>query len=168
MTTATETASVHAVAGHFGAPPRCEYTCRETRLAVHAVREFSGGWNVIIDVDASDDGSRDVIHLNEVSARELARLLLDAADSENAEEGPAYDSRRDGAKTWFEREANLATAAGEMTVNLAREVDAIFHGPDHHNGTDIITAAQYEHAAQLIACKRNTCGGPNAAHDHVA
>jgi hypothetical protein len=45
-------------------------------------------------------------HLGRGRCRELARLLLDAADSENTEGGPAYENRLEGAKLWYARELN--------------------------------------------------------------
>ena len=77
-------------------------------MTVHAVRTIEGAWNVIIDQDAASDGSQDGITLNTVGARELARLLLNAADSESAEDGPAYVNRLEEAKLWYTREMNFA------------------------------------------------------------
>ena len=154
----TETGSVHAVIRHIGPSPRNEYDYWENRLTVRAVRTIEGAWNVIIDQDTASDGGRDGITLNAVGARELARLLLNAADSESAEGGPAYENRLEGAKFWFAREMELADR------RLEAEVDAILGDPEEGP----VTAAQYERAAQFIRCRRGVCNGPDTGHEHVA
>ena len=65
------------------------------------------------------------------------------------------------AREWFEREQQFAADAHELTPDLVGRISAIFTecGP---------TEEQYARAAQLIACRRNTCGGPDAGHDHIA
>jgi hypothetical protein len=89
----TETGSVHAVIRHIGPSPRNEYDYWENRLTVRAVRTIEGAWNVIIDQDTASDGGRDGITLNAVGARELARLLLNAADSESSGSRARWSSR---------------------------------------------------------------------------
>ena len=59
----------------------------------------------------------------------------------------------------------FATDAHELPLELVRDVEAILYGP---SDVDEITDDQYVRAAQLIACRRNTCGGPDAGHDHIA
>ena len=86
----TEAAGIRAAIRHIGPSPLNEYIWREDHLTVHSVRTFAGAWNVIVDQDAATDGSQDGITLDTAGARELARLLLDAADSESAADGPAY------------------------------------------------------------------------------
>jgi hypothetical protein len=68
-------------------------------------------------------------------------------------------------KQVYEREVRFAKDARELPLRLVREVEAILYGP---SDVDEITDDQYARAAQLIACRRNTCGGPNEAHEHVA
>ena len=64
-------------------------------------------------------------------------------------------------RDWYIREVAFAVDADEMTAELEAELDAI-------TAELGITEQSYARAAQLIACRRNTCGGPGAGHDHIA
>ena len=64
---------------------------------------------------------------------------------------------------WLQRETRFATDAHEMNAELQHEVALILAVPP---GT-AVSAGQYARAAQLIACRRNTCGGPGRGHDHA-
>jgi len=75
----TQGGGVRAAIRYIGARPLHEATRREDHLTVHSVRTFGGAWNVIVDQDAASDGSRKGIALEAADARELARLLLEAA-----------------------------------------------------------------------------------------
>jgi hypothetical protein len=158
----TETSSVRAAVRHIGPSPRNEYSWREDSQTVHSVRTFGGTWDVIIDHETASDGSRDGITLDAADARELARLLLEAADGENAEEGQAYENRLEGARLWYAREVNFASLDPGLDVDA--EIQIILGSPE--DGP--VTAAQYERAAQLIRCRRGACDGPDTAHEHVA
>ena len=71
----------------------------------------------------------------------------------------------DDAPRWFSRELQFAMDAHEFTDDLNR---AIYGGIFAETEGDFITDDQYTRAAQLIACWRNTRGGPGAGHDHIA
>ena len=64
-------------------------------------------------------------------------------------------------RDWYIREVAFAVDAHEMTAELEAELDAITAELGN-------TEQSYARAAQLIACRRNTCGGPAAGHDHIA
>lgn len=66
-------------------------------------------------------------------------------------------------RDWYLHEVHFAVDAHEFTTDLQAAVHAIFRG-SLDDGPPL--ADRYRQAAQLIACTRNTCGGPNAAHDH--
>jgi hypothetical protein len=73
------------------------------------------------------------------------------------------------AADWFDREWNFAADAHEMTPALEADVRTILgvtYDADGHWGS-VADADQYARAAQLIACWRGTCGGPNERHDHM-
>jgi hypothetical protein len=153
----TDTSSVRAAIRHIGPAPLNEYSWREDSLTVHSVRTLGGKWNVIIDQEATGDGSRNGITLDAADARELARQLLDAADSETAEDGAAYEHRLEEARRWFQREMNFAST----DRRLEAEVDL----GDPEDGP--VTAEHYERAAQLIHCRRGACDGPDTEHEHA-
>lgn len=69
------------------------------------------------------------------------------------------------AKAWYERELQFAEDAHEIDAALGAEIVSILI--DERFGK-LPNDDQYARAAQLIACRRNTCGGPNAAHKHIA
>jgi hypothetical protein len=56
---------------------------------------------------------------------------------------------------WFEREAHFAADAHELTPELTREAETILYGASM---CEDATEDRYRRAAQLIACRRNTCG----------
>lgn len=68
-------------------------------------------------------------------------------------------------KDIYLRELKLAEDAHELPLELVRTVETTLYGPSM---TEDPTDDRYAKAAQLIACSRNTCGGPNAAHEHTA
>jgi hypothetical protein len=76
----------------------------------------------------------------------IGRELFDAI--------PEQESGRD----WYERELEFAMNAHDLTPELSREVAAILTDPDRPNELGNLTDEQYRQAAQLLACRRNTCG----------
>jgi hypothetical protein len=74
---------------------------------------------------------------------------------------PAEETMKD----WFDREMHFAIEAHEAWPGLVREAEDILYGPSFGNDPD---EKKYRRAAQLIACRRNTCGGPGTGHDHTA
>ena len=71
----------------------------------------------------------------------------------------------DDAATWFARELQFAIDAHEFPDDLNH---AIYGGIFAETEGDFITDDQYARAAQLIACRRNTCGGPDSGHRHTS
>ncbi len=70
----------------------------------------------------------------------------------------------DDAASWFARELQFAIDAHEFPDSLNREIYGnIFAESD----SDWLSDDQYARAAQLIACRRNTCGGLDSGHDHI-
>lgn len=100
------------------------------------------------------------------SAYGTVHLLLDARRNQGTEEdpwAPVPGAGRAQAAGWFHREMSFAIDAHEFTSDVEAGVAAIFGGAPEAGRT----AGQYAKAAQLIACTRMTCGGPNAGHEHI-
>ena len=116
---------------------------------IHALDVDPTGF-VRVVVETSDDGA-------EPYNRDVIARGDDAVDLLDTISGAVW---QESAREWFEREQLFAADAHELTPDLVGRISAIFveGGP---------TEEQYARAAQLIACTRNTCGGPAAGHDHI-